>query len=133
MIWASCKALSRLAQAVRNDDTLLLALRGDSINIYYRGGSILRLERGGQGDYDAFFDKNYARYSEDFLGVPTPTIATELDCLQWVRSFPCLKEVMNTFFVRHRRLEREFQQLVAWENNRSAISNETEYFITDIE
>ena len=31
------------------------------------------------------------------------------------------------------KLEREFQQLVARENNRSAISNQTEYFITDIE
>ena len=30
-------------------------------------------------------------------------------------------------------MEREFQQLVERENNRSSISGETEYFITDIE
>jgi len=29
--------------------------------------------------------------------------------------------------------EREFQQLVARENNKSSISNETEYFVSDIE
>ena len=37
------------------------------------------------------------------------------------------------FLCNAQKISREFQQLVAWENNRSAISNETEYFITDIE
>jgi len=41
---------------------------------------------------------------------------------------------MDSYFTTDKRgAEREFQQLVAWENNRSPISNETEYFITDIE
>jgi hypothetical protein len=40
---------------------------------------------------------------------------------------------MDRFFSTNKHSEREFQQLVAWENNRSPISNETEYFITDIE
>ena len=40
---------------------------------------------------------------------------------------------MNRFFVNHPKGEREFQQLVVWENNRSSVANETEYFITDIE
>ena len=31
-----------LTEQVRNDDTLMLALRGSYINIYYRGGSILK-------------------------------------------------------------------------------------------
>lgn len=40
---------------------------------------------------------------------------------------------MNKYFSVHGKAEREFQQLVARENNFSSISNETEYFITDIE
>ena len=40
---------------------------------------------------------------------------------------------MNFHFADNRKSEREFQQLVAWENNRSAIANDTEYFITDVE
>jgi hypothetical protein len=40
---------------------------------------------------------------------------------------------MDFFFSDRSKLEREFQQLVARENNCSSISNETEYFITDIE
>jgi len=125
--------LSRLTSAVRNDDTLLLALRGSSINVYYRGGSILRLERRGHRDYSAFFDKNYARASEASLPSTSATVATEADCLAWLRAFPLLKEAMNSFLATHAKSEREFQQLVAWENNRSAIANDTEYFITDIE
>jgi hypothetical protein len=41
---------------------------------------------------------------------------------------------MDTYFrLDKSSAEREFQQLVAWENNRSPVANETEYFITDIE
>ena len=32
--------LSSLLEAVKKDDTLDLELRGNSVNIYYRGGSI---------------------------------------------------------------------------------------------
>jgi hypothetical protein len=37
------------------------------------------------------------------------------------------------YFSERNKLEREFQQLIARENNFSGISNETEYFISDIE
>ena len=40
---------------------------------------------------------------------------------------------MDLSFSTHNKPEREFQQLIARENNCSTISNETEYFITDIE
>jgi len=40
---------------------------------------------------------------------------------------------MDEYFSIHGKAEREFQQLIARENNNSAISNESEYFISDIE
>ena len=40
---------------------------------------------------------------------------------------------MNRYFSRYPKGERESQQILAWENNRSSHSNESEYFITDIE
>jgi hypothetical protein len=46
---------------------------------------------------------------------------------------PDLKSAIDVHLTTKRATEREFQQLVAWENNRSTIANETEYFITDIE
>jgi hypothetical protein len=40
---------------------------------------------------------------------------------------------MDEYFSAYGKTEREFQQLVARENNNSTISNESEYFISDIE
>jgi hypothetical protein len=40
---------------------------------------------------------------------------------------------MDIYFSTNTKTEREFQQLVARENNNSAVSKESEYFITDIE
>lgn len=129
--------LAPLAERVRTDDTLMLALRGRSINIYYRGGSILRLvERPGADKYDASFDKEYVKPGSPLLPDPFPpaVIATEDHCLEWLRALPSLKEIMNYYLATHAaKSEREFQQLVAWENNRSKLANETDYFITDIE
>lgn len=122
--------LAELASKVRKDDTLMLALRGTYINIYYRGGSILRLEEKGPG-YAAWFDANYAK-GQAVPDLP-PAISTDEHCGKWVQALPALKELMNAFFSEHAKSEREFQQLVAWENNRSSIANSTEYFITDIE
>jgi hypothetical protein len=127
--------LRLLTSKVCTDDTLLLAFRGTSINIYYRGGSILRLTCGpGNGNYTAHFDRNYAKGSANPLLDKLPKmIGTEADCVVWLEAIPLLKEIMNSFFANHTKSEREFQQLVAWENNRSAIPSSTEYFITDIE
>ena len=41
--------------------------------------------------------------------------------------------MMDEYFTKYGKAEREFQQLIARENNNSTISNESEYFISDIE
>jgi hypothetical protein len=122
--------LSELTRKIQGDDTLMLALRGHYINVYYRGGSILHVSEQANG-YAAKFDLNYAKGKD--LGLPAGTIQTAADCLSWVTALPRLKEAMNVHFAQTRKSEREFQQLAAWENNRSVLSNDTEYFITDIE
>jgi len=124
--------LRPVAEQVRHDDTLMLALRGTYINVYYRGGNILKLDRNGSGKYRTDFNKRH------FLGAECPDLPTQLvaspeDVSAWLTQFPRLKAPMDRHRSAHKHAEREFQQLVAWENNRSSISNETEYFITDIE
>ncbi len=61
------------------------------------------------------------------------TIKSQMDAKVWVASLPILKSIMNEFLSAHAKDEREFQQLVARENNCSSISNESDYFISDIE
>lgn len=50
--------LSSLLEAVKKDDTLDLELRGDSVNIYYRGGSIFKIEEI-NNSFSISFDTNY--------------------------------------------------------------------------
>lgn len=127
--------LSALLARIKEDDTLMLALRDGYINIYYRGGNLLKIEQKGSGSkYIATFDTKYNKKNASPLPVQFPyPINNEADSRTLVDAIPALKYAMDRYFSQHRKAEREFQQLVARENNCSPISNETEYFIVDIE
>lgn len=128
-------SLMPVLERVRMDDTLLLALRGTYVNVYYRGGNLMRITGPATDSirsYEAFFDKKYAE-SPRLLPRPPGKIVTRKDAQRWVDAFPRLKQIMDTHFQTKRKPEREFQQLAARENNCSTISVATEYFVTDIE
>jgi hypothetical protein len=52
---------------VKKDQTLMLAIREDFINIYYRGGNILNIKEHSKGFYQASFDD---QYNESGLHIP---------------------------------------------------------------
>lgn len=118
-------------ERIRKDDNLMIAIRRNYINVYYRGGSILKLSEQSKNSYQAFFDNRYITTGQT-ISLPS-TINKQDDARNWVDSFQTLKLTMDYYFSSHCKPEREFQQLVARENNDSTISNESEYFITDIE
>jgi hypothetical protein len=124
--------LNPILKRVKQDHTLLLAIRENYINIYYRGGSILKVEKSGYG-YTASFDEEYNKNAESALDLPPRSVGNQDVARKWVDKFQSLKLVMDFFFSKHGKAEREFQQLVVRENNYSSISNESEYFIADIE
>lgn len=117
---------------IKKDQTLMLAIRDGFINIYYRGGSILEVKENIKGFYRAFFDNSYNKTGQEIPNSPA-IIKNQGDANIWVASFLNLKNIMDESFSSHGKTEREFQQLVARENNFSSISNESEYFISDIE
>lgn len=119
-------------EKIKNDHTLLLAIREDYINIYYRGGNILRLREHYNNSYQAEFDENYGRFGQAAPILP-PIISNREEADIWADNIPNLKVTMDEYFVVNKKSEREYQQLVTQENNLSSISNESEYFITDIE
>jgi hypothetical protein len=101
--------LSALAAKVRADDTLMLAFRKNSLNVYYRGGSILRLSCKNEiGSYTAHFDPNYAKGSPNILPQLPPIITAEIHCEAWLRSLPTLKEIMNGFLQHTKNLNASF-------------------------
>ncbi len=118
--------LSSLLEAVKKDDTLDLELRGDSVNIYYRGGSIFKIEER-DNSFSISFDTNYCRgYSTSLRGNPSPAEA--------VAKLPFYKQAMDWWFHEYPKYEREFQQVIVRENNNHGkISNGTDYYIVDIE
>jgi hypothetical protein len=125
--------LHPILERVRQDDMLMLAIRNNYINIYYRGGNLLRVKEQGKYSYQTGFDVNYAKNPEIPLPEVPPAIKCQADARKWVDAFPHLKQIMDFYFSDKSKAEREFQQLVVRENNHSTISNESEYFILDIE
>ncbi|MBK5262584.1 MAG: hypothetical protein JJE17_08450 [Peptostreptococcaceae bacterium] len=113
--------------AVKSDDTLCLEIRDNYINIYYRGGCILKISSTAV-DYKMEFDRNYYHR---YTGEITAIVASDVN--KWLEFIPFLKAEMDHFFNVHPKLEREYQQLVLRENNNSSISNDTDYYIVDLE
>lgn len=124
--------LNPLLKRIKADDTLMLAIRSNYINVYYRGGNLLKIKELSKNKYSAEFDAKYNRVGHKLPSFPI-SLKSEKDACELLIHIPSLKEVMDLFFTEKPKLEREFQQLVARENNYSSISNETEYFVVDIE
>lgn len=120
-------SLHPLLAAVKSDPTLCLELRGDSINIYYRGGNMMKIEQRSSGDFILSFDEKYFA-DENRIDLPEFT-----DANAWIEVAPKLKRAMDQWLGRHRNDEREFQQLLLRENNYGRIARSTDYYICDIE
>lgn len=124
--------LHPILERLKQDHTLMLSIREDYINIYYRGGNILRVKEQRNGSYSAFFDNEYNKSGVGNLSLPG-TIENSNSARTWIASVQELKGIMDIYFSKNGKPEREFQQLVVRENNFSPLSNQSEYFVSDIE
>ena len=115
---------------VKTDRTLDIEIRDDRINIYFRGGNLLRVEEKKRRVYEGWFDVKYK-------GITKKTRPTSISCpndvTDWIDRISELRTAMNTWFAKHPKEEREFQQLIVRENNIGKIASATDYFICDIE
>ena len=127
--------LNRLLQTILADRTLCLEIRENYINIYYRGGNLIKLEEKNE-NYTAFFDRNYLLDSNSTSLPPVigkQKITGYEDVTLWLDSIPVLKHEMDKFFGKRPKDEREFQQVLVRENNWGRSARGTDYFICDIE
>jgi len=133
--------LKSLLSRVRKDTSLDLQIRADGINIYYRGGSLLRVDpiKKSPGAYRFFFNDDYGKRgkigskAKVTISLPHQIVADKSGCEDWIRAVPLLKDTMDLWFGENPKDERALQQLVVWENNDSPWANGTDYFIIDIE
>ena len=112
-----------LLKLVRDDSSLCLELRGDYINVYYRGGNLMKVDHRSSGTH---FD-----FDEDY-GAERPEATAGADA--WLAAVPRLKHAMDQHEGRGKsRSEREAQQLLLRENNFGRVAQSTDYYICDIE
>lgn len=123
--------LKTLLQAVQLDDTLCLEIRENYINVYYRGGNLLLVEKKGT-KYCYTFDYNYCIH-EAYPSKYEGKLRQNEMINDWVDSIPLIKAEMDLWFYENPKLEREYQQVILRDNNNSKISTGTDYFISDIE
>jgi hypothetical protein len=128
--------LDPILSNVHRDNNLTVEIRRNYINIYYRGGNILRIRKKNTG-YNFEFDLRYIKqkYSDakEMISKLPKHIAVRDDAQAWSDKIPAIKAEMDTYFVTHKKTEREFQQLVVRENNIGGIAKKTDYYICDIE
>lgn len=127
--------LSSLKDLVKRDSSLSLEIRNNYINIYYRGGNLLRLREVKENTYLPFFDCNYFNEKDSFLERfgKLKEIRLACDIERLLDKLQLLKSEMDSWFSKNTKTEREFQQVVVWEKNNSSVANFTDYFIVDIE
>lgn len=123
-----------LLHAVKGDLGLCLQIRENYINIYYRGGSIIKVLAKSSRSYEAIFNGKYlTSESRQILERIPEILGSQHDAHIWVAAFPSLKHAMDLWFGKHPKDEREFQQLIVRENNIGKCARKTDYFICDVE
>ena len=130
-------SLSKILKYIKSDSTLQMELRKNSVNIYYRGGSLMKIKEKGSNQYQAYFDKNYVTSNANECVM--------VQCIDGINSIettkklidiiPSIKQQMD-FWMSVKKPdggEREYQHIVAKENNSKNTGRQSDYYICDIE
>lgn len=128
-----CGMLKPLTETVITDTGLCLELRGNYINIYYRGGNLLKVR--GTKDASAYrvsFDRKYFKTGGE-VDLPCTQVKDADGIEQWLKVTPVLKRAIDNFLAKTRKDEREFQQRILRDNNFGSIARSTDYYVCDIE
>ena len=78
-------------ERVKQDHTLMLAIRDSYVNIYYRGGNLLKVREQANSSYRSFFDDQYNKTGKVLPSLPT-TINNQNDAKYGLNHFRTLKK-----------------------------------------
>lgn len=105
---------NRILKIVKDDNDLMMCLRGSYVSVYYKGLRILEIKSGNR----FFVHENY--------GIDPNKRES------WERYFEVAKTALDSYGDQEK-LEKEIQQRIARENNYGGKSAGTDYYIFDIE
>ena len=115
--------------AVKDDDKLNLEIRNNYINIYYRGGNLLRITSAGKAGYRFHFDSKYCDMAEDKTNSEHIKSLDQFNAELWFNNLKLLKSEMDHWFSKHQKAEREFQHNLIKDND----GTNSDILILDIE
>lgn len=96
------------SQVKANRDTLSLEIRNGYINIYYKGGNLLKIMQKAKG-YSFYFDVKYCKHTNQ-TGNETIIRSLSHNNLQdYITNFDNLKKEMDLWFADHPKEERDYQ------------------------
>jgi len=124
--------LHPLLDAVAKDRRLRFEIRHRRFNVYYDGGTLMRVD-GRERPWVLHFDENY------FNGgaLKPPTLPTQFSAIKdahaWVKAFPDLMTGMDAWWNLHPKDERRHCQAMAAANSRMAGPPPADYLVLDLE
>lgn len=90
--------LNPILNYVRKDATLSLEIRNNYINIYYRGGSLVKIKEDTSfGYYNTYFDTNYIS-SKSLEFSSSNRLDKKEDVENWIQNIPLIKREMDFYF-----------------------------------
>ena len=122
--------LINLLERVVKDSTIDLQMRGNSIDIYYRGGVILHLVQK-IDTYNATINPKY--FGEEPVIPFENKIKTKEDIQDWIKKVPEIKQARDFHYGKNNAAERDFMQLTVRSNSYEKEIKEGNIIITDVE
>lgn len=104
-----------LAQVLQNRAELSLEIRNGYVNIYYKGGNLLRITQKKKG-YSFHFDAKYCLHKDDDTNYELLKSLPSDDGSAYIKNFDLMKHEMDTWFNKHPKDERDFQHALLVNN-----------------
>lgn len=109
--------LSDFLQTVKNDrGQLSLEIRGGYINIYYKGGNLLKITQHKRKGYEFSFDPKYCLNKADTSAYEEIRSFDPYTVETYAKNLPRLMREMDTWFAEHPKPERDFQHVLLVSN-----------------
>ena len=109
--------LSPFLSAVKNrPEQLSLAVRSGYVNIYYKGGNLLKITRHKRRGYEFSFDPRYCLHKEDTSAYEAICAFDPYSADTYAANLPRLMREMDTWFAEHPKPERDFQHTLLVSN-----------------
>jgi len=110
----------------KTNPAISLEIRGNYINLYYKGGSAVKISEISRG-YSFQFDSKYCLNKNNDQNYHYLNSLKKRDTSQFIAAFPTIMNEMDSWFAAHPKPERDFQHNLIKQNQQDPIVLDIEY------